>query len=160
MEMDGRPGVIEGLEIKRKLAEIFSLFQQIIPGSIVRQRRRFVLKMDDQDGVLNVENWSAGIKSFAILRRLLENGTLHEKGVLILDEPEIHLHPEWQLRFSWMLSNYMRASMESEKKHITIFLRMMEGKSCSVMFLMRLIKSMRRCQIPCRHWKIFAQNSA
>lgn len=103
LEMDGRPGVIEGLEIKRKLAEIFSLFQQIIPGSIVRQRRRFVLKMDDQDGVLNVENWSAGIKSFAILRRLLENGTLHEKGVLILDEPEIHLHPEWQLRYAEVL---------------------------------------------------------
>lgn len=103
LEMDERPGVIEGLEIKRKLADIFSLFQQIIPGSIVRQRRRFVLKMDDQDGVLNVENWSAGIKSFAILRRLLENGTLHEKGVLILDEPEIHLHPEWQLRYAEIL---------------------------------------------------------
>ena len=103
LETDGRPGVIEGLEIKRKLAEILSLFQQIVPGNIVRQRRRFALELDDQDGVLNVENWSAGIKSFAILKRLLENGTLHQKGVLILDEPEIHLHPEWQMRYAEVL---------------------------------------------------------
>ena len=37
------------------------------------------------------------------MKRLLENGTLHEKGVLILDEPEIHLHPEWQLRYAEIL---------------------------------------------------------
>ena len=98
-----RPGVIEGLEIERKLTEIFSLFQQIMPGHLARERRRFVLELDDEEHVLNVENWSAGIKSFAILKRLLENGTLHEKGVLILDEPEIHLHPEWQLRYAEIL---------------------------------------------------------
>ena len=103
LETDMRPGVIEGLEIERKLTEIFSLFQQIMPGHLARERRRFVLELDDEEHVLNVENWSAGIKSFAILKRLLENGTLHEKGVLILDEPEIHLHPEWQLRYAEIL---------------------------------------------------------
>ena len=101
--MDDRPGVIEGLEIKRKLSEIFSLFQQIVPGNITREKRRFVLELDNQGGVLNVENWSTGIKSFAILKRLLENGALHQKGILILDEPEIHLHPEWQLRYAEIL---------------------------------------------------------
>lgn len=103
LETDGRPNVVEGLEIKRKLNEVFSLFQQIIPGNIAHERRRFVLEMEGQDQPLNVENWSAGMKSFAILKRLFENGTLHEKGVLILDEPEIHLHPEWQLRYAEIL---------------------------------------------------------
>lgn len=103
LETDDRPGVIEGLEIKRKLSKIFSLFQQIVPGNITREKRRFVLELDNQGGVLNVENWSTGIKSFAILKRLLENGTLHEKGILILDEPEIHLHPEWQLCYAEVL---------------------------------------------------------
>lgn len=103
LETDDRPGVIEGLEIKRKLSEIFSLFQQIVPGNITREKRRFVLELDNQGGVLNVENWSAGIKSFVILKRLLENGALHQKGILILDEPEIHLHPEWQLRYAEIL---------------------------------------------------------
>lgn len=103
LETDDRPGVIEGLEIKRKLSKIFSLFQQIVPGNITCEKRRFVLELDNQGGVLNVENWSTGIKSFAILKRLLENGTLHEKGILILDEPEIHLHPEWQLCYAEVL---------------------------------------------------------
>ena len=31
---------------------------------------------------------------------LLEKGILKEKDVLILDEPEIHLHPEWQLKYA------------------------------------------------------------
>ncbi|EGK56714.1 ABC superfamily ATP binding cassette transporter [Centipeda periodontii DSM 2778] len=103
LETDERPGVIEGLEIKRKMAEIFSMFQRIVPGNLTRNRRRFVLETEGQDQPLNVENWSAGMKSFAILKRLLENGTLHEKGVLILDEPEVHLHPEWQLRYAEIL---------------------------------------------------------
>ena len=37
------------------------------------------------------------------MKRLLENGALHEKGVLILDEPEIHLHPQWQLYYAEIL---------------------------------------------------------
>ena len=46
---------------------------------------------------------SAGLKSFAILKRLVENGNLEEKGIVILDEPEIHLHPEWQIKFSELI---------------------------------------------------------
>lgn len=103
LELDKRPGVIESLEIRRKLSEILSLFQPVMPGNIVRNRQRFTLQAEGQDQPLNVENWSAGMKSFAILKRLFENGTLHEKGVLILDEPEIHLHPEWQLRYAEIL---------------------------------------------------------
>ena len=103
LETDERTGVIEGLEIKRKMSEINSMFQRIMIGHLARERRRFVLALEGQDQPLNLENWSAGMKSFAILKRLLENGTLHEKGVLILDEPEIHLHPEWQLRYAEIL---------------------------------------------------------
>ena len=34
---------------------------------------------------------------------LLEKGILKEKDVLILDEPEIHLHPEWQLVYAELI---------------------------------------------------------
>jgi predicted ATPase len=33
----------------------------------------------------------------------LETGEIKNKGVLILDEPEIHLHPGWQLKFAEIL---------------------------------------------------------
>lgn len=43
---------------------------------------------------------SGSIKSFTMIRRLLERGEIKEKDVLILDEPEIHLHPQWQLVYA------------------------------------------------------------
>ena len=46
---------------------------------------------------LDVRNIATGLKAFVILKTLLENGSLEEKGTIILDEPEIHLHPKWQL---------------------------------------------------------------
>lgn len=46
---------------------------------------------------LDVRSLSNGLKTFVILKMLLQNGTLQEGGTVILDEPEIHLHPEWQL---------------------------------------------------------------
>ena len=45
-------------------------------------------------------NLSTGLKAFALIERLLESGKLKQKDVLILDEPEIHLHPEWQLIYA------------------------------------------------------------
>lgn len=40
------------------------------------------------------------MKTFIIIKTLLLNGSISEKSTLILDEPEIHLHPEWQLVFA------------------------------------------------------------
>jgi predicted ATPase len=48
-------------------------------------------------------NLSAGMKPFLIIKRLLEAGEIKEQGVLVFDEPEIHLHPEWQLKYAELL---------------------------------------------------------
>lgn len=48
-----------------------------------------------KDG-LNISNMATGLKTFALLKMLLKNGYLEENGTVIFDEPEIHLHPEWQ----------------------------------------------------------------
>ena len=33
----------------------------------------------------------------------MENGSIKEKDVLILDEPEIHVHPQWQLLYAKLI---------------------------------------------------------
>jgi predicted ATPase len=43
------------------------------------------------------------MKPFLIIKRLLEVGAVKEGGVLVFDEPEIHLHPEWQLKYAELL---------------------------------------------------------
>ena len=45
---------------------------------------------------LNLSNLAMGSKIFAIIKMLLNNSSLNESSLLILDEPEAHLHPNWQ----------------------------------------------------------------
>lgn len=42
---------------------------------------------------------ASGIKSFGVLLRLIETDNISPTKILVLDEPEIHLHPEWQIKF-------------------------------------------------------------
>jgi len=43
---------------------------------------------------------ATGIKTFGILQVLLDNNRLNSYSLLILDEPEVHLHPKWQLEMA------------------------------------------------------------
>ena len=56
--------------------------------------------MEDYSEPIKLSNLSTGLKSFVILRMMLEKGCIKDKDVLILDEPEIHLHPEWQMLYA------------------------------------------------------------
>ncbi len=63
----------------------------------------------DEDGVFrfyreekkfDLIDTATGIKYFGILQVLLENNRLNSYSLLILDEPEVHLHPKWQLEMA------------------------------------------------------------
>mgnify|MGYP000871137946 FL=1 len=45
------------------------------------------------------KNVATGIKSFGIIEILLKNKQLDENTILIIDEPEVHLHPKWQIKY-------------------------------------------------------------
>jgi len=53
----------------------------------------------DEKGQRPVElsNLSAGLKVFVVIQTLLENGSLRKGDILLIDEPEVNLHPEWQI---------------------------------------------------------------
>ena len=48
-------------------------------------------------------NISSGIQQIAIIQTLLSNYKLQPGSFLIIDEPEINLHPEWQFKFAEIL---------------------------------------------------------
>ncbi len=49
---------------------------------------------------INLKNVATGIKAFGILEMLLKNERLDENLILIIDEPEVHLHPKWQIKYA------------------------------------------------------------
>lgn len=50
--------------------------------------------------ILNV---ASGVKSFGLLQLLAAGNLLDTNSILIIDEPEVHLHPEWQLKYAEIL---------------------------------------------------------
>ena len=96
--------IIHEILVDKRLSEIHMKINTICPGEIVdvgNQNYRY--RKPDSDKLLDVSNLSTGLKTFAILKTLLRNGTLEAGSMVILDEPEIHMHPEWQLVFAELI---------------------------------------------------------
>ena len=51
----------------------------------------------------SMNNTSSGLKQLGILQVLLENRELVKDSFLIIDEVELNLHPEWQIKFAEVL---------------------------------------------------------
>lgn len=91
-------GVIGSVIAKEKLGEIDAVLDKVLEGNINLDNftNGFQLQTDKYEEPLRVGNLSTGLKSFVIIKLLLEKGILKSEDILILDEPEVHLHPEWQ----------------------------------------------------------------
>ena len=104
---DKAPSVKDAIEqavASKKLETVLAQMNKVCKGKLVRKpnstRYAVEYREGDLETALDIKNLSTGMKAFAILKTLLLNGSLEENGIIILDEPEIHLHPEWQLRFA------------------------------------------------------------
>lgn len=53
--------------------------------------------------IFELDNVSEGIKAFGVIELMLKYRIFSDGDVLIFDEPEIHLHPEWQLKYARLL---------------------------------------------------------
>lgn len=96
--------IYDAVAAKEKLLEINSILGEVIDGDIENnQDGEYYFKARKYGKPLKISNLSTGMKSFALIKRLLETGELKEKDVIILDEPEIHLHPEWQLLYAKLI---------------------------------------------------------
>ncbi len=96
--------IVNEIVTANKLEKIYQKINTICNGNIVKKGRGdWGYQRANTDKILDIKNISAGLKTFVILKRLLENGIIETNGTIILDEPEIHLHPEWQLLFAELI---------------------------------------------------------
>ena len=85
-----------------EIDRIISIISKIVNGKLV---------VDDFQGVvyekegheINIDNVALGIKGFGLIQLLLKNNQLNSRTLLIIDEPEIHLHPNWQVLYAEIL---------------------------------------------------------
>lgn len=62
------------------------------------------LKYSSEKGIkCSMDNTASGIKQIGIIQLLLAKRKLKENSFLIIDEPEVNLHPEWQVKFAEIL---------------------------------------------------------
>lgn len=108
---------VNDLLVEDNLKNIYVELNNVCDGSLVRQESGVLSFVSDSDGrEISLTNLSTGLKTFTIIKTLLLNGYLEEKGTLILDEPEIHLHPEWQI----VLAKIIVLLQKEYKMHILI----------------------------------------
>ncbi len=91
--------------INQKLETINELLSYAVPGTFDKSDRfgseQYLFTGEEKP--IKLSNLSAGVKAFLIIKKLLENNQFKQRDVLILDEPEINLHPAWQLIYAEMI---------------------------------------------------------
>jgi ABC transporter, ATP-binding protein len=96
--------ILTEVDNEEKLKKIYSELDKIIGGKFIKKGFGKISYIEENSKIeLNIKNLSTGIKTFVILKILLDNGSLKKNGTIILDEPEIHLHPEWQIKFAELI---------------------------------------------------------
>lgn len=94
----GNLSVIEEKVYAEKTKHILELLDEIIPGHF--SSREDGMYYAENQSELNAANLASGSKLLAMIKILLVRGDLDEGTLLILDEPECHLHPEWQRKLA------------------------------------------------------------
>ena len=87
-------------EIKNKeIIEIEKKLFEITGGSFVYDEGNVIYNDD-----FLMKNTSSGIKQIGLIQMLLNTRQLKENSFLIIDEPEVNLHPKWQIKFAEILT--------------------------------------------------------
>ena len=87
-------------------SEVLKLFNGIIKGEFIKNpnnKNRLSYKVSENASELNLKNIAMGSKVLGILYLLLKNGQININTLVILDEPENHLHPSWLIKLAEIL---------------------------------------------------------
>jgi len=85
--------------------------KEIIKGDIESSGDSFIFNKEG-DKNYDIVNASSGTKSIGLLQYLVTNKALKKDSVLYWEEPEVHLHPEWQLRMVELFIELMNAGVK------------------------------------------------
>ncbi|MEG1150089.1 MAG: AAA family ATPase [Bacilli bacterium] len=102
-------GVINLNKKKSELKKIEEEIEKIIQGALILKGPQEIKYLCSDKKEVSLDNTATGIKSLGMLLKLLTNDSIKEDTILIFDEPEVHLHPEWQVKLAAILTMLVKA---------------------------------------------------
>lgn len=87
----------------QKLEEFENEIATLIGGHVFYDDEEEEFKFKKGENKYSMKNTASGVKQLGIIQRLLSNRTLNKNSFIIMDEPEVNLHPEWQLKLAKMI---------------------------------------------------------
>lgn len=94
----------DGLDIKDEMTKLM--------GGEFKKDEMGRYYFDKMGQRIELVNTATGIKYFGIFQVLSQNNYLNENTVLILDEPEVHLHPKWQLKMAEVIVDLVKSGVK------------------------------------------------
>lgn len=84
---------------------VLNVMRNLINGRLVQSETTidFEEEIDRKVTSVPILALASGIKPMATIARALEKGAIFPEGLLVIDEPESNLHPEWQIAFAEFL---------------------------------------------------------
>lgn len=83
--------------------EISQEIQEIISGKLNITKSGDILYSDNYGNIIPLSLTAMGISNIGLIDLLLRNNVINKGSFLIMDEPEVHLHPKWQVELANIL---------------------------------------------------------
>ncbi len=93
----------EEMQGRIRVKECVQNIIRTIRGQFKVEKQGLKFKDIDFEDVVELQNVASGAKSMATIVQALEMGNIRPESILVIDEPESNLHPEWQVRFAEFL---------------------------------------------------------
>ena len=98
----------ENLMFAERYNKFASEVAEIMGGHFEFDNNGILRFVEAREGVVNtpsfdLDNVSEGLKAFGVIELMLKYRVFNDGDILIFDEPEIHLHPEWQIKYASIL---------------------------------------------------------
>ncbi len=93
-----------------RFTEIYNRISSIISGKVIFEpsELNFSYVKSNSNQKIKPFNIATGIKSFGIIQLLLNSGAISPNSILIVDEPEVHEHPKWEVEYAKIIVELSR----------------------------------------------------
>ncbi len=89
-------------KINKNIIDIEKEINKIINGKFIFEHGEFKF-VSNNNVKSDMSNTASGTKQIGLIQLLLANRNLKENSFLIIDEPEVNLHPDWQYKLAMIL---------------------------------------------------------